>query len=90
MKKHTLATNDGSRPPRSVAASGRLTVPASDSRLSLLRSFGWAGAALKPHAASSDADTAIELPREVVTWSVLVWFGKRGMKNWACDGLEFF
>ena len=94
MKKHTLATNeasDGSRPPRSVAASGRLTVPASDSRLSLLRSFGWAGAALKPHAASSDADTAIERLIEVVTWSVLVWFVRqRGMENWVCDGLDLF
>ena len=38
--------------------------------------LGWAGAAPKPHAASSDPDTAIELLSEVVTWSVLVWFGR--------------
>ena len=49
--------------------------------------LGWAGAAPKPHAASSNADTAIELLNEVVTRSVLVWFEKqREMKNWVCDG----
>ena len=53
-------------------------------------SIGRAGAP-KPHAASSDGDTAIELLSKVVTWSVLVWFGRqRGMKNWVCDGLGFF
>ena len=93
VKKHPLVTNEasnGALPPRSAAASGRLVLPALDRKLSLSGCLGWAGAAPKLHAASSDADTAIELPREVVTWSVLVWFGKRGMKNWACDGLEFF
>ena len=56
-----------------------------------MASLGWAGAAPKPQAASSDADTAIELICEVVTWSVLVLFGRQiGMKNWVCDGLEFF
>ena len=45
----------------------------------------------KPHAGSSDGDTAIELLCEVVTWSVLVWFARqRGMKNWVCDGLVIF
>ena len=40
--------------------------------------------------ASSDGDTAIQLLSEVVTWSVLVWFGKeRGMKSWVWDGLDF-
>ena len=54
-------------------------------------SLGWVGAAPKPHAANSDADTAVELLQEVVTWSVLVWFGRqRGMKNWVCDGLDIF
>ena len=53
--------------------------------------LGWVGAAPKPHAASSDGDTAIELLGEVVTWSVLVWFGRqRGRKSWVCDGLDFF
>ena len=42
-----------------------------------------AGAAPKPHAGSTDGDTAIELLSEVVTWSVLVWLArKRWMKNW--------
>ena len=89
-----MATNEASDealPPRSAAASGRLILPASDRRLSLLASLGWAGAAPKPQAASSDADTAIELICEVVTWSVLVLFGRQiGMKNWVCDGLDFF
>ena len=89
-----MATNeasDGARPPRRAAASGRLVLPASDRRLSLLESLGWAGAASKPRAASSEVDTAIELLSEVVTWSVLVWFGRqRGMKNWVYDGLDFF
>ena len=56
-----------------------------------MESLGWAGAAPKRHAGSSDGDTAIELLREVVAWLVLVWFGKHtGMKNWVCDGLDFF
>ena len=51
----------------------------------------WAGAALKPHAGNSDGHTAIELLSEVVTWLVLVWFGRqRGMKSWVFDGLYFF
>ena len=94
VKKHPVATNeasDGALPPRSTAASGRLVLPASDRRLSLLGSLGWAGAAPKSHAASSDANPAIELLSEVVTWSVLVWFGrKRAMKNWVSDGPDFF
>ena len=94
VKKHPLATNeasDGAHAPRSAAASGKLVVPASDRRLSLLGCLGWAGAALKPHAASSDPDTAIEVLSEVVTSSVLVWFGRQsGMKSWVCDGLDFF
>ena len=53
---------------------------------------GWAGAAPKPHAASSDPDRAIELLSEVVTGSVHdVWFGRqRVMTDWVCDGLNFF
>ena len=93
VKKHPLVTNEasnGALPPRSAAASGRLVLPASDRRLSPLGSLGWAGAAPKPHAVSSDAGTAIEFLSEVVTWSVLVWFGRqRGMKSWVCDGLDF-
>ena len=69
--------SDGAHAPRSAAASGKLVVPASDRRLSLLGCLGWAGAALKPHAASSDPDTAIEVLSEVVTSSVLVWFGAK-------------
>ena len=91
--KNPLATkeaSDGAFPPRSAAASGRFVLPASDRRLSLLGCLGWAGVAPKPHAASNDADTAIKLLSEVVTWSVLVWFGKeRGMKSWVWDGLDF-
>ena len=50
-----------------------------------------AGAAPKPHAGSSDRDTAIDFLRDVVTWSVFVWFARqRGMKNWVCDGLVNF
>ena len=50
-----------------------------------------AGAGPQPHAGSSDEDTAIERPSEVVTWSVLVWFARRrGMKNWVWDGLVTF
>ena len=53
-------------------------------------SLGWARAALKPHAASSNADTATKRLCEVVTWSVLVWFGRqRGMKTSFCHGLDF-
>ena len=48
-------------------------------------------AAPKPHAGSSDGDTAIEHQGEVMTWSVLVWFTRqRGTKNWICDGLVTF
>ena len=70
-----MATNeasDGALPPRGAAASGILVSVSSERRLSLLGCLGWADAAPKPHAASSDADTAIELLSEVVTWSVLV------------------
>ena len=83
--------SEGALPPRSAAASGRLVLPAQARRVSLLGCLGWAGAAPKHHAASSDADTAIELLSKVVTWPVLVWFGRqRGMKNWVCDGLYLF
>ena len=83
--------SDEALPTRSAAASGRLVLPASDRRLSLLGCLRWVSAAPKPHAASSDPDTSIELLSEVVTWSVLVWFGRQtGMKNWVCDGLDFF
>ena len=88
-----MATNEASDralPPRSAAASGRLVLPASDRWLSILGCLGGAGAAPKPHAASSDADTAIERLSKVVTWSVLVWFGRqREIKNWVCDGRYF-
>ena len=54
-------------------------------------SLGWAGAAPQPHVASRDGETAIKLLSEVVTSSVLVWFGRQsGMKSWVCDGLDFF
>ena len=50
-------------------------------KLSLLGSLGWAGAAPKPHAGSSD-DTVIELLSEIMTWLELVWLGRqRGMEN---------
>ena len=50
-----------------------------------------AGEAPKPQASSSDGDTTIELPGEIVTWSVLVWYGRqRGMKKGLCDGPVFF
>ena len=94
VKKHPLATNEasgGALPPRSAAASGRLVLPASDRRLSLLGCLGWAGAAPKPHVTSSDGEKTIERMSEIVTWSVLVLFGRqRGMKTWVCDGLDFF
>ena len=46
------------------------------------------GAAPKPHAGSSDGDTAIDFLGDVVTWPVLLWFARqRGMKNWVCGGL---
>ena len=55
--------------------------------------LGGAGAVPKPHAGSSDGDTAIELLSETVIWFVLVWlvwFGRqRGMKNRVCNGLDF-
>ena len=45
----------------------------------------------KARAASSDAETAIKLLNEVVTWSMLVWFGRqRGMKNWVFATVLFF
>ena len=92
VKKHPLATDDasdGKRPPRSAAAASRLFLPA-PARLSPLGSLGWAGAAPKAHAGSSDGDATIEFLREVVNCLVLVWFGRqRGMKNWVCDGLIF-
>ena len=89
-----MATNeasDGACLPRSAAASDRPVLPAPDGRLSLLGSLGWAGAAPKPHAASSDRDTAIERLSEVVTWLVLVCFGRqRGMKNCFATALILF
>ena len=93
VKQHPWATNEasnGARPPRSAAASVRLVSPAPDKRLSISESLGWAGAAPKPRAASSGGDTAIELLSDVVTWSVLEWFGRqRGTDNWVYDGLDF-
>ena len=80
MKKHPLATNeasDGANPPRSAAASGRLVLPAEARRLSRLGCLGWASAAPEHHAASSVADTAIELLSKVLTWSVFVSFGRQ-------------
>ena len=94
VMKHPLATeeaSDGKRPPRSAGATGRLFLPAPARRLSLSGSLGWAGAAPKPHAGSSDGDTAIELLRELVTLVVLESSGRqRGMKNWVCDGVDCF
>ena len=91
VNQHPLATNkasDGARPPRSAAASGRLVSSAPARRRSLLGSLG--RAAPKPNACSSDGDTAIERLGEVVTWLVLVWFGRqRGMKTSFCHGLDF-
>ena len=40
---------------------GRLVWPALAGRLSVLGPLGWAGAGQKPHAGSSDGDTATEL-----------------------------
>ena len=87
VNTYPSATNemrDGALLPRSAAASGRLVLSASDRRLSLLGCLARAGHAPKPHVASRDADTAIERLSEVITWT------QRGMKNWVCDGLEFF
>ena len=45
----------------------------------------------KPHAGSSDGDTAIDFLSKIVTWSVLVCFARqRGMKNSVCNGLVIF
>ena len=56
-----------------------------------LGTLGWAGATPKPHAGSSDGDTAIELLGEVMAWLVFAWFGRQGgMKNQVCDDLDFF
>ena len=83
--------SDGARSPCIAAASGRVVLPATSRRLSLMGSLGWASAAPEPHAGNSDGDIAIELLSEVVTWLVLVWFGRqRGMKSWVFDGLYFF
>ena len=85
VKKHPFATNeasDGKRLPRRAAATGRLFLPATVRRLFFLGPLGWAGAAPKPHAGSSDGDTAIELLSEVVPWLMLVWFvGQTEIKN---------
>ena len=93
VNKHPLAINkaiDMAVPPRSAAANARLVLPSSEKRLSLLGSLGWAGAAPKPHAPSSDANPAIERLSEVVPWSVLVWFRRqRAMKIWVCDAHDF-
>ena len=75
----TNEASDGARPPRSGAASGRFVLPAPARRL---RISWWAGAASKPQAGSSDADTVIKLLSEVVTWLMLVWFvGQTEIKN---------
>ena len=53
--------------------------------------LGWAGAAPKPRAGSSDGDATIDRLSELVTWLMLVWFGgQRGMQNWVCDGPDVF
>ena len=72
--------SDGTRLPRSAAASGRLVSPAPDRCLSIVGYFGLGDAALDPHAANSDGDTAIEFISKVVTRSVLVQFGRQ---RWA-------
>ena len=81
------------RPASSPGRRGqRPVVSAGTAEEAIALGMSWvAGAAPKPHAGSSDGDTAIELLSEVVTWSVLVWFARqRGMKNWVCDGLVNF
>ena len=75
VKKQPLGTNDasdGNRPARSNAATGGSFLSAPARRLSFLGFPGWADAAPKPHAGSSDGDAAIELLSEFVTWLVLV------------------
>ena len=68
VNTYPSATNemrDGALLPRSAAASGRVVLPALDRRLSLSGCLGWGGAAPKPHAANSDADTVIKLLTEI-------------------------
>ena len=53
--------------------------------------FGGLAQPRNPHAGSSDGDAGIEVLSKVVTWFVLVWFGRqRGMKNWVNDGADCF
>ena len=81
------------RPASSLGRRGqRPIVSAGTAEEAIVLGTSWGpGAAPKPHAGSSDRDTAIELLREVVTWSVLVWFARRrGRKNWVCDGVVIF
>ena len=71
VNKHPWATteaSDGSRPPRSAAASSRLFWPAAAWRLWLQASLGWAGATPPPDTGSSDGDIAVELLSEVIMW----------------------
>ena len=55
-------------------------MPAPARRLSFLGSLAWAGEPPKPHAGSSDGDTASKLLSEAVNWLVLVWFWGEGSK----------
>ena len=94
VKKHPLATNeasDGKRLLRSSAATGRLFLPEPTRRLSLLGSLGCAGVGPKPYAGRSDGDTSTERLSEVVTWFVLVGFGRqRWTKSRVCNCLDVF
>ena len=55
--------------------------------------LGWAAAAPKPHAGSSDgvSDRTFERIRHLVGSRRVVWEAKRDEKlNWVCDGLDSF
>ena len=81
------------RPASSPGCRGqRPIVSAGTAEEAIALGMSWvAGAAPKPHAGSSNGDTAIEFLSEVVTWSVLVCFSRqRGTKNWVCNGLVIF
>ena len=88
-------TPEGNRPGewRPASSSGRrsqrLIVPCGTDEEAIALGRSWeAGTALRPHAGSSDGDTAIEGLSEVVTWSVLVrGLRLKRMKNLVCDDL---